>query len=73
MNPPVDARDAGDAGSFLGQEDPLEKETTTHSSIFAWEIPWSEVLAGYSPWGPKELSMTGQLSMHYAMIRLLSL
>jgi len=24
----------------LGQEDPLEKEMTTHSSIIAWEIPW---------------------------------
>ena len=26
----------------LGQEDPLEKEMTTHSSIPAWEIPWTE-------------------------------
>ena len=26
----------------LGQEDPLEKEMTTHSSILAWEIPWTE-------------------------------
>ena len=26
---------------FLGQEDPLEKETTTHSSILAWRIPWN--------------------------------
>ena len=25
-----------------GQEDPLKKETATHSSILAWEIPWSE-------------------------------
>ena len=24
----------------LGQEDPLEKEMATHSSIFAWEISW---------------------------------
>ena len=24
---------------FLGWEDPLEKETTTHSSILAWKIP----------------------------------
>ena len=24
----------------LGQEDPLEKEMVTHSSILAWEIPW---------------------------------
>ena len=27
----------------LGQEDPLEKEMTTHSSILAWEIPSTEV------------------------------
>ena len=26
----------------LSQEDPLEKETATHSSILAWEIPWTE-------------------------------
>ena len=26
----------------LGQEDPLEKEVATHSSIFAWKIPWTE-------------------------------
>ena len=26
----------------LGQEDPLEKEITTHSSTFAWKIPWTE-------------------------------
>ena len=27
---------------FLGQEDPIEKEMTTHSSTLAWEIPWPE-------------------------------
>ena len=26
----------------LGMEDPLEKEMATHSSIFAWRIPWTE-------------------------------
>ena len=26
----------------LGQEDPLEKEMATHSSVLAWEIPWTE-------------------------------
>ena len=26
----------------LGQEDPLEKEMATHSSTFAWKIPWTE-------------------------------
>ena len=33
----------GDAGLILGWEDPLEKETATHSSIFAWEIRTREV------------------------------
>ena len=28
--------------SSLGQEDPLEEETATHSSILAWEISWTE-------------------------------
>ena len=28
--------------SFLGQEDPLEEEIATHSSILAWTIPWTE-------------------------------
>ena len=27
---------------FLDQEDPLEKEMSTHSSILAWKIPWTE-------------------------------
>ena len=26
----------------LGQEDPLEEEMATHSSILAWEIPWTQ-------------------------------
>ena len=30
----------------LGQEDPLEKEMATHSSILAWEVPWTEELCG---------------------------
>ena len=30
----------------LGQEDPLEKEMATHSSIFSWEISWTEEPGG---------------------------
>ena len=26
----------------LGRDDPLEKEMATHSSMFAWKIPWTE-------------------------------
>ena len=32
----------GDMGSIPGQEDPLDKEAATYSSILAWEIPWTE-------------------------------
>ena len=42
----------------LGQEDPLEKEMATHSSILAWKFPWTEDPWGYSPWGPKESDTT---------------
>ena len=33
----------------VGQEDPLEEEMATHSSILAWKIPWTEEPGGYSP------------------------
>ena len=36
---------------FLGQEDPLEKEMATHSSILAWEIPWTEEPGGLPSMG----------------------
>ena len=36
------AANSGNTGSILGQEDPLEKEMAIHSSILAWEIPWTE-------------------------------
>ena len=42
----------------LGHEGPLERETATHSSILACRIPWTEELAGYSPWGWKESDTT---------------
>ena len=35
----------------LGQEDPLEKEMATHSSILAWRIPWAEEPGGLQPMG----------------------
>ena len=44
-------------GWSLDWEDALEKEMATHSSILAWEIPWTGELDGYSPWGHKELDM----------------
>ena len=47
---------------FLGQEDPLEEEMATHSSILTWKIPWIE--AGYSPWSRKEFDMTELVCIH---------
>ena len=35
----------------LGQEDLLEKETATHSSILAWKIPWMEKPGGLQSMG----------------------
>ena len=42
---------AGDVGSILGREAPLEKEMATHSSVLACETPWTEE--------PTELQSTG--------------
>ena len=46
----------------LGQEDPLEKEMATHSSILAWKIPWTEE-PGYSLRGYKESDMTEHMNL----------
>ena len=35
----------------LGQEDRLEEEMATHSSILAWKVPWTEEPAGLQPMG----------------------
>ena len=39
---------------FLGQEDLLQKEMETHSSILAWRIPWTEESGGLQSMGHKE-------------------
>ena len=49
---------------FLGWEAPLEQEMATHSSIFAWEIPWTEEPGGLQSMGSQDSDMTEQLSMH---------
>ena len=45
-------------------EDPQEEEMETHSSILAWEIPWTEEPVGYSWWGRKESDRTEQAHKH---------
>ena len=42
----------------LGQEDPLEKEMTTHSSILAWRIPQTEESGRLQSTGSQELDTT---------------
>ena len=42
----------------LGQEDSLEKNMATHSSILALRIPWTRNLASDSPWDHEESDMT---------------
>ena len=47
----------------LGQEDPLEENLATHSSILAWRIPIDRgAWWAYSPWGGNELDTTEQLN-----------
>ena len=57
----VSAYNAGDQVQSLGQEDLLEKEMATHSSILAGKSHGWWNLVGYSPWGRKESDMTEQL------------
>ena len=40
---------------FLGQENPLEKEMETHSSILAWRIPWTKEPCGLQSMGSQDL------------------
>jgi len=42
----------------LGRENPLEKETATHSSTCAWKIPWTEEPGRLQSMGHKDLDMS---------------
>ena len=53
----------------LGQEDPLEQGMATHSSIFAWIIPWTEEPGGLQfmgLWGVQHNWVTKHAHMHKA-------
>ena len=43
---------------FLDREDPLEKETATHSSVLAWRIPWTEEPGRLQSMGSQESDTT---------------
>ena len=48
----------------LGQEDLLDEDMATHSSILTWRTPWTEEPGGAtSPWDLKESEMSEKLSM----------
>ena len=69
----------GEPGSIPGSGRPPGEETATHSSILAWKIQQPTLvflpgkshglrsLAGYSPWGHKELDMTERL--HFTLLQ----
>ena len=46
----------------LGKEDPLE-QGTTHSSILAWRIPWTDEPGELPSMGSQELDMTERLTL----------
>jgi len=45
-----------------------EKEMATHSSILAWEVPWTEELGGLQSMGCKESDTTQQLSHKNSLV-----
>ena len=53
---------------FLSQEDPLEEEMATHSSILARKIPWTEEPGGLQSMGCKDSDTTERLSTHTVLI-----
>ena len=54
-NPTPSAGNIRDMGWILGQEDPLEEGTATHSSILAWRIPWTQEPGGLQPIGSQRI------------------
>ena len=53
----------------LGQEDPLEKEMATHSSILAWRIPWMEEPGGLQSKGLQRVDMTKRFNFHFLALK----
>ena len=51
-NPPVNA---GDVGSILSGEDPLEEDMAAHSNALAWRLPWTEEPGGLQSMGSQRV------------------
>ena len=56
------AGNAGDVVPSLGQEEPLGKGMTTHSSILAWRSPWTEEPGRLQSTASQGVNMTEQLT-----------
>ena len=52
----------------LGQEDPLEKEMATHSSVLAWKISWMEEPGGLQSVGWQSVRHDQVTSLHFTMV-----
>ena len=53
----------------LGQEDPLEKEMATHSSVLAWRIPWKEEPGGLQSLGSQRVRHDWVMSISLILIK----
>ena len=59
------AYNAGNLGSVLGREEPLEKEMATYSSILAWRISWT-VIYVFMPFEciPQKVKLLGHVQLY---------
>ena len=52
----------------LGQEDPLENGMATHSSILAWEIPWTEESGGLQSLWSERVGHNSETNTHFKQL-----
>ena len=64
MNPLASAGDISDAGSIPRSGRSLEEGMTTHSSILAWEIPWTEEPGGLQSIGSQSVRQDSANNHH---------
>ena len=54
-NPPANAGSIRDSVRSVVREDPLEEGVTTHSSVLAWRIPWTQEPGGLQSMGSQRV------------------
>ena len=72
VDPPANAGDTREAVQSLGQEDSLEEEMATHSSILAWKTPWLEEPGGLQPTGSQRVGHDWASTYTHAQYRIMS-